>query len=147
LGARPVEARAAAGFARPFRDFVCVYIGDGYKRNRNTVALCNSSPKVIVLADYWIRRFARNTVKYSIQYHADQDPDELRRFWGAFLHIDPDSIRLQRKSNSNQLKGRTWRSVHGVLNVSANDTLFRARLQGWIDRTFEEWLDLPADGA
>jgi hypothetical protein len=130
-----------------FRDFVCTYIGEGYKRNRNTVALCNSSPKVIVLADYWIRRFAKNRVKYSIQYHADQDPADLRRFWGDFLHVDPDSIRVQRKSNSNQLKGRTWRSVHGVLTVSANDTLFRARLQAWMDRTFEEWLHLPADGA
>ena len=34
-----------------FRDFVCMYIGEGYKRNRNTVALANSDPAVVVLAD------------------------------------------------------------------------------------------------
>ena len=27
-----------------FRDFVCMYIGEGYKRNRNVVSICNSDP-------------------------------------------------------------------------------------------------------
>jgi transposase-like protein len=27
-----------------FRDFVCLYIAEGYKRNRNTVSVCNSDP-------------------------------------------------------------------------------------------------------
>src|SRR4051794_41282206 len=44
---------------RTFRDFVCMYIGEGSKRNRNTVAICNSDPKVMLLADYWVRRCAR----------------------------------------------------------------------------------------
>jgi transcriptional regulator with XRE-family HTH domain len=51
-----------------FTDFVCMYIGEGYKRNRNTVALANSDPRVIRLADWWIRRFSRNPVTYSFQY-------------------------------------------------------------------------------
>ncbi len=46
---------------------------------------------------------------------------------------------MQRKSNSNQLAGRTWRSVHGVLTVRACDTLFRAKLEGWMDRLRESW--------
>jgi len=35
-----------------FRDFVCLYIGEGYKRNRNRVALSNSNPRVVRLADF-----------------------------------------------------------------------------------------------
>jgi DNA-binding XRE family transcriptional regulator len=35
---------------RSFRDFICMYIGEGYRRNRNTVALANSNPRVVVLA-------------------------------------------------------------------------------------------------
>jgi len=46
-----------------------------------------------------------------------------------------------RKSNSSQLKGRKWRSEHGVLSVGTNDTHFRARLQGWIDRVEDGWID------
>jgi hypothetical protein len=122
-----------------FRDFVCMYIGEGYKRRRTQVALCNSDPAVVKLAQTWIKRFSINPVKYSIQYHADQQLDELRRFWSRRLDIEPDEIRFQRKSNSNQLSGRKWRSRYGVLNVHAADTRFRARLQAWIDLVEADW--------
>jgi hypothetical protein len=129
-----------------FRDFVCMYIGEGYKRSRNTVQICNSDPHVVLLGAHWIRRFASNPVSYSVQYHADQDVDEIRRFWADLLGVDPIDIRLQRKSNSGQMNGRAWRSQHGVLAVLTNDTLFRSRLQGWIDRINLEWLDLAQAG-
>jgi hypothetical protein len=124
-----------------FTDFVCMYIGEGYRRTRNTVALANSDPRVVRLADHWIRRFARNKVTYSFQNHADQDPDYLIRFWSFGLGVDPSLFLYQRKSNSGQLSGRTWRSKYGVLTVCANDTLPRARLQAWMDRRQDGWLD------
>jgi transcriptional regulator with XRE-family HTH domain len=55
------------------------------------------------------------------------------------LGVEPSTIKLQRKSNSGQLKGRTWRSKHGVLQVRMGDTSFRARLQAWIDHVRAEW--------
>jgi hypothetical protein len=130
-----------------FRDFVCIYIGEGSKRNRNIVSVCNSNMDVMYLAEHWIARFARNPLRYSLQYHADQDPDQLRKRWADLLDIEPDSISLQRKSNSNQMTGRTWRSRHGILAIRVGDTYFRARLQAWMDRLTSEWLDLPLSGA
>jgi hypothetical protein len=124
-----------------FIDFVCMYVGEGYKRDRNRVSLGNSDPRVIRLADYWIRRFSRNPVTYMFQYHADQDPEYLVRFWSFGLGVEPTLIRPQRKSNSGKLSGRTWRCKHGVLTVCANDTLLRARLQAWMDRRQDGWLD------
>jgi hypothetical protein len=125
-----------------FRDFVCLYVAEGYKRQRNTVSLCNSDARVVRLAAGWIRLFARNPVTYHVQYHADQELGNLREFWAAELEIRTDDIRLQRKSNSNQLSGRIWRSAHGVLTVRSCDTLLRARLQGWMDCLQADW-DLP----
>lgn len=87
----------------------------------------------------WMKRFSSKKLVYSIQYHADQDLDELCDFWGSTLTVEPGSIRLQRKSNSNQLAGRTWRSRHGVMSVTANDTLFRARLGAWMDCLRASW--------
>jgi hypothetical protein len=132
-----------------FRDFVCMYIGEGYKRNRNVVSIANSDPAVIALADYWIRKLAKNKVTYGLQYHADQDPGDLVKFWSEHLRVDPGLIYLQRKSNSNQLKGRKWRSEWGVLSVTVGDTELRSRLQGWIDEVKNAWLDslVPNDGA
>ena len=123
-----------------FRDFVCLYIAEGYKRDRN-------------------RRRTRQLRSGGHASRDSMDPspdgqgaccsrssttltrifDELRAFWGGTLGIDPSSIRLQRKSNSNQLTGRSWRSRHGVLSVCVDDTLFRARLQAWMDRLRSEW--------
>ena len=129
-----------------FRDFVCLYMAEGYKRSRNTVSVCNSDPAIVVLCARWVRRFARNPVKYSVQYHADQSLDDLQEFWAEKLDVTPEEIRLQRKSNSGRLSGRTWRSQYGVLNVYAGDTLFRSRLQAWMDCLQEQWLDSADSG-
>jgi hypothetical protein len=94
---------------------------------------------VVRVATRWLRRLTDGQLGFSIQYHADQDLSELREFWSNTLEIDAATIKLQRKSNSNQLTSRTWRSRHGVLTVWVGDTLFRARLQAWMDRLRTEW--------
>jgi hypothetical protein len=123
-----------------FRDFVSVYITEGFRKDRNCVAVTNSDPAVIALADRWIRRVARNPVRYGLHYHADQDLEALRSFWSKHLAISPSVIREQGKSNSNQLTGRIWRSRLGVLTVRTNDTLLRARIEAWMDRLRAAWL-------
>jgi transcriptional regulator with XRE-family HTH domain len=132
-----------------FREFVCMYIGEGYKRCRNTVSIANSNPAVMRLAVHWLRRISPKPVWFSIQYHEDQDLDELREFWARELGTTPDSIALQRKSNSGKLNGRSWRSEHGVLTAGLHDTYTRARLQAWIDWIEAGWweLDSGVDGA
>jgi AcrR family transcriptional regulator len=123
-----------------FRDFVCLYLAEGYKRQRNSVSLCNSDAAVVKLAAKWMRHFSRNKVTYQVQYHADQNPSALQRYWGAALGVDPEEIRLQPKSNSSRLSSRTWRCVNGVCSVRAWDTLFRARLQAWMDCLQDAWV-------
>lgn len=122
-----------------FREFVALYIAEGYKRNRNVVQIANSDCRVLQVAVSWLRFLTDRRLDFSIQYHADQDLDALCRFWTEQLAIDSAPIRLQRKSNSNQLSGRTWRSEHGVMTVTANDTLLRARLQAWMDLIRADW--------
>ena len=122
-----------------FRDFVVLYIAEGFKRTRHCVWIGNSDERVVAMAAGWIARLSIKPLIYAVQYHADQDLDELRGFWGGVLGIDGAKIRMQRKSNSGQLAGRTWRSVHGVLSVGVNDTYCRARLQAWMDRVRGEW--------
>lgn len=123
-----------------FRDFVGLYIAEGYKRNRNVVSICNSDAPVMKIGTLWIRRFSRRPLRFSVQVHTDQDLPDLTRYWAEQLDICPGDIRLQRKSNSGRLNARVWRSRYGVIAVRTSDTLFRARLQGWMDRLQEEWV-------
>jgi hypothetical protein len=122
-----------------FRDFVVLYIVEGYKRNRNRVSIGNSDPRMVEMATGWLRRLSSRPLCYAVQYHADQDLKRLRAFWGSRLEIDGSHIRLQRKSNSGQLRGRMWRSEHRALTVCVNDTAVRSRLQAWIDRVRDDW--------
>jgi hypothetical protein len=129
-----------------FRDFLCLYIAEGYKRNRNVVSIGNSDAAVMKAALKWFRRLSAKPLEGEIQYHADQDLGQIRSYWANQLGLEPDRIRLQRKSNSNGLAGRAWRSQHGVLSVRVNDTYFRSRLQAWIDCIRTEWLNSASDG-
>jgi len=132
-----------------FRDFVVLYIAEGYKRNRNRVSIANSDVRVMTMSAEWLGLLSSKRLTYSLQHHADQDLEKLRVHWGRALGIEGSVIRMQRKSNSGQLSGRCWRSQYGVLSVDACDTLLRARLQAWIDRVRGDWaLDsVPGHGA
>ncbi len=122
-----------------FRDFVVLYMAEGYKRDRNVVSLVNSDPAVVRLAYRWMCKLSPKQSEYSLQYHADHNTDELRVFWAKYLDIAPSSIKLIRKSNSGELAGRQFRSVHGLLTVRICDTYFRARLQAWMDIIKSQW--------
>ena len=123
-----------------FRDFVVLYIAEGYKRCRNTVSLANSDPQIIRLAWKWIDRFSCREPYLNLQYHRDQDPVQLTEFWMAALGIRQDQISLIRKSNSGNLQRRVWRCRYGVASVVSRDTYFRAELQAWIDGVTADWL-------
>lgn len=122
-----------------FRDFVCMYIGEGYKRSRNVVSICNSDPAVVQLGATWIGRLSDRQITYSFQHHADQVPCQLCEFWGSLLSVEPTEIKFQRKSNSGKLAGRTWRSKYGVLQVRVSDTYLRARIGAWMDCIRADW--------
>lgn len=122
-----------------FRDFVVLYLTEGYRRDRNQVSVCNSNPALIRLAAYWFRRMSMKRWGVWVQVYEDQDLPSLVRFWSELLGVAPDSIRLQKKLNSGNLSGRRWRSVRGVITLRVNDTYFRARLQAWMVTLEREW--------
>lgn len=101
---------------------------------------------MLTVALAWMEELTEATFSYRIQYHADQQLEALRHYWAAALDLDPEQIKFQRKSNSSQLRKRTWRSEHGVLTIRVCDTLLRARLQAWIDCLREQWLDSTCPG-
>ena len=122
-----------------FRDFVALYIAEGYKRSRNEVSLCNSDPRLVLMVAQWMRRLSTKGLQVRVQHHADQTPTDLQAFWSQLLHVRPADVRCFRKSNSGQLRTRIWRCQHGVATVAVYDTLLRARLQAWIDRIRQDW--------
>lgn len=126
---------------RDLRDFVVLYLAEGYRKDRNSVSFGNSNPTMIQFAHSCMRRLATNPhFDYSFQFHADQDPEALKQFWASCLSISPDAIKPIPKTNSGHLKGRRFACEYGVFQVRVGDTTFRARLQALMDAVQEQWV-------
>jgi transcriptional regulator with XRE-family HTH domain len=125
---------------RRFRDFICMYIGEGTKKMRNMVAIANSNAKVMKSAYYWMEKLRNHDrqIEYLIQIHVDQDEQEIKDYWAKTLGINSDIVKTQRKSNSGQLSGRNFRSLYGVLTIRTSDTAFRSRLEAWMNYVLED---------
>lgn len=125
-----------------FRDFVTLYIAEGSKTQRQYVEIGNSDKSVMKISIYWLRKFMGDgkTIEYRIQIHADHDEDEIKEYWAGVAGVQPEDIKVMRKSNSGKLAKRQFRSEFGVLSVRVAETVFRSRMQGWIDYLKKLWL-------
>ena len=122
-----------------FRDFVVLYMAEGYKRSRNMISFVNSDAQMISLAYRWINELADRKLEFLLQCHVDHDETALKAYWAALLDIEPDGIKTIRKSNSGALSGRQLRSKYGVFTIRTSDTYLRARLQAWMDYVKLQW--------
>jgi hypothetical protein len=141
-----------------FRDFVCIYLVQGEQRDRTRVALTNSDPAVMRLVSRWLRRLTDKAPFLSLQYRSGQSLRELRDFWGDAVGAEPRAIRAARRKSASPGEsedgkagqgaskglgvGRTYAGVsspHGLLTVAVEDSLLRARMQGWMHRARESW--------
>jgi transposase-like protein len=129
-----------------FRDFVCIYLVQGERRDRTRVALSNSDPAVMRLVSRWLRRLTDKAPILLLRYDRDQSLNELRRFWSEATGTAPRAIRARGSSvvppDEQLVVGPSHGPLpsHGLLTIGVDDALLRARLQGWMRRARESWL-------
>ena len=109
-----------------FRDFVSIYLCEGYRKSRNTVAVTNSNINIIAISYKYMQIFRHPDRKfdYWVQIHKDQNIDAVLDHWSKAL---------------DNLKHRNWACKYGVLAVRVHDTYFRSKLQAWMDYMQEQW--------
>jgi hypothetical protein len=122
-----------------FRDFVCLYIARGSTRERARVSLSDSDAAVMRLANRWMLRLSNRSPLLSVRYEPGQSLTELRRFWGGIVGVQARTIRVDEEADLAGDRDVTRRARHGVLTVSVEDALLRARLQAWICKTRDSW--------
>lgn len=123
-----------------FRDFICIYLVQGEQRDRTRVALTNSDPAVMRLVSCWLRRLTDKAPFLSLRYGRGQSLKELRRFWSEATGTAPRAIRAIGSSEGVPGEQAVPGPSHGLLTIGVDDTLLRARLQGWMHRARESWL-------
>lgn len=128
--------------APSFRDFVTLFMTEGYRRGKNVVSVANSNHTLIRLACFWLRKLSNKRLRAAFQHYADQDPEVLRRYWSEVTGIDASEIKSSLKTNAGGLQGRNNRCVNGVLTIAVYDTQMRNRMLGWCERIEQEWITL-----
>jgi AcrR family transcriptional regulator len=126
-----------------FRDFVVMYMAEGYKRGRNSVNGCNSEPEIVKLFSYWITKLTTrpDDIYYEIQHYRDNEKNEMTLFWTQYLGVSQDRLRFFMKKSRKglQLHEGAWRCLYGVVSVRINDTYLRSKLDAWMDEIKREW--------
>lgn len=125
-----------------FRDFILIYLTEGFRKTQNSVQVANSNSNIIKVSQHIIKQFTTKKIDYCVQYHIDQNIDVLRKFWSDELKINSSEIKFILKSNSGKMKGRNWNCVNGVMTIRTHDTYFRAKIQAWMDLVESEWQSL-----
>jgi len=125
-----------------FEDFLCVCIAvrGGCEHAHSGVAVTNSDPAAMQLANRWLWRLTDRTPHLSIHTDPCHSASELRRFWSEAVGARADAIAVQRDARSSAPASAARRSPCGVLRIAVDDALLGARLEAWMHRKRQDWL-------
>lgn len=126
-----------------FRDFVNMYLAEGFKRTIHAVTIVNSDPDVMRMVQYYMVKYANseNKLTYEVQIYEDQVEEEIQAYWSDLMSVAPEQIIIFHKSNSGKLSGRNSRSKFSSLTIRVGDTYFRQRLEAWMNYLRKLWID------
>ena len=120
-----------------FRDFLAVYLCEGYKRNRNMVQITNSDPSVIRLCYPFVKNHTNRKLSYFVHIHHDDNEKSVVKFWSELLEIDPSDIRVYLREK--KLTTRKGKLPYGIFTFRVGDTYLRCRIEAWINCLKKEW--------
>jgi hypothetical protein len=121
------------------RDFAVMYLGEGHRRDRNRVMICNSNPLIMRMSLVAIRRLQPSkSGTYKLKTYPDHNDEEEKDFWGKQVGIDPSVIKIWRDPQKHKPSERR-RCEHGILYAEWSDTYLRSRVQALLDYIQNEW--------
>jgi hypothetical protein len=115
------------------RDFVCLYWAEGYKRSRNTVSIINTDGDIICICINVMLRFAERPLTCRL-FCTEEEKELALGFWSKRIGVPKTDIKFQKKNRTSKR-----RAEYGLLSVSAHETIFRSRLQAWMDAVKTDW--------
>lgn len=121
------------------RDFTVMYLGEGYRRNRNVVQICNTNPAIMRMAIVAISRLEpEGEPTFKLKLYPDHKPRTEKRFWAEQVGIKPSQIELWADAQKQKPTNRR-RSEHGILYASWGDTYLRSKIQALMDAVLADW--------
>lgn len=124
------------------RDFVNIYIGEGTKKGKCTIAIVNSDPKIILLSVNILKKyFLKDNKKITLEvryYKENNNELELLEYWKNLVsdeiinfttYLQP-TVKAEGHNNSNK---------YGLVTLRIIDTYAKEKLNAYMDYVKEEW--------
>lgn len=106
-----------------------LYWGEGSKKNKNSIKLCNTDPALInKFIEFLVKILGvdKNNLKFSLQVYNDINPRDAKKYWIDYLKIKPEQfynkITITKSDKSGTYKRK---NKLGVLNVYYHNTKLR----------------------
>lgn len=121
------------------RDFIVMYLGEGFRRNRNVVEICNTNPIIMSMSLAAVEKIQPGTrPTFKLKLYPDLKDEIEKKFWGRQVGVTPSRIKVWRDSaKRSEIPHR--RSEHGILYAHWGDTYLRAKIQALMDAVQNEW--------
>ena len=135
------EARAELAVLKYNPMFIAglmLYWGEGDKRTRSQVRLCNTDPELVRLFVLFLEKacqIPREHIKASVLIYPDLSPEECLSFWSK-----RSTVRMSNFHKCVTILGRhkTRKLSHGVCSVMVISTYFKEKMLEWLKHMSHE---------
>lgn len=115
------------------RDFIVMYLAEGYKKSRSAIDFTNTDASIIKLFVANIKRFTPRDPRYVLIGH--KVTEDMINFWAKQLGIPSVNISVVEKGGNVNPK----RANNGTFKVVVNDTKALFEIKGLYDYLREKW--------
>jgi hypothetical protein len=126
-----------------FKDFICMFLTEGYRKTNSVVNICNSNPNIIILCNYWFKIFTNRKISYVVHVHTDDEIIDCVNYWAKCLNLNTQHIKVY--VNKHESKGKLNRKAklkYGTFHIITSDTYFLCKMKLWGDVLQNEWINL-----
>ncbi len=114
-----------------------LYWGEGNKKNKNSVRLGNTDPRVILKFIEFLEKICnidRKKMRFGLQIFSDMKPDEALNFWQRHLKVKKDQFHKVIVTPTRGVGTYKDKTKHGVLTVYFHNKKLRDLLCSFIEK-------------
>ena len=117
-----------------------IYMGEGTKTSRGTIALSNTDPRIIQIFVRFLQEKFHVQVKDlrgQVGVHSHLSIDDAEEYWAGVSGVPRKNFVKTAVQHGRQSKGKRDKLPFGTFTVYLHSTERRLKLEGWIQGTYQ----------
>jgi hypothetical protein len=117
-----------------------IYMGEGAKTSRGTIALSNTDPRIIqIFVKFLLEKFRilPRQLRAQVGLHSHLSASQAEAYWSSVSGIPKKSFVKTVIQHNRKSKGERDKLPYGTLTIYLHDTKRRIMLEGWIQGVYQ----------